>query len=94
MTTEEINKIIAEANTMSDDAFYIMTQGYFGQWIDGGDHNAKSALMVVNNDRQRKAYEELLNHGMVWLDTERQYIGYRSSEKGRIVYEVYRQQKD
>ncbi len=92
MTEEQIEKLIAEANTMSDDARYIMGQEYFGRWIDGGDHNAKSVLMVTINERQEKAYNELAEHGMVWLDTERGEVGWRSSERGRTIYQIYTSQ--
>lgn len=90
MTEEEKeDALVAEINGMSDDAKYIMSKEYFGSWIDGGDSNPKSVLMVTTNDRQEKVYAELAEHGMVWLDTERGEVGWRSSEKGRHAHYLF-----
>jgi len=85
-TDENVDALVEELNNLSDNAFYIVSRPYFGEWIDGGDFNAKSALMVTQNKLQEEVYAELAKAGFVWMDTERGRIGFRSSGKGRYAH--------
>lgn len=85
---EKLDKIVEAVNNLSNDAYYVLSLGSMRMWIDGGDFNAKSALMVPPNERSMEAYQELLKNGFVFMDTEREHIGFRSTENGRIASQI------
>jgi hypothetical protein len=78
--TEHEKKIVAIVEGLSDDACYMASRDWFGGTCVG-----KPILAVAQNERQERAFQELMSKGLCYLDTERGQVGYRSTELGRII---------
>ncbi|AFU88263.1 hypothetical protein CcrColossus_gp393 [Caulobacter phage CcrColossus] len=70
--------LISRINALSNDAVYIASLKDFGVVMMG-----KPILMAAANERQQKAFDELLEAGFVHGDVERGIYGYRSTFDGR-----------
>jgi hypothetical protein len=78
--TDEEKKIVAIVEGLSDDACYMASRDWFGGLLLN-----RPILAVAENDRQRAAFEELMSKGLMYLDTERGQVGYRSTDLGRMI---------
>ncbi len=78
--TDEEKNIVAIVEGLSDDACYMASRDWFGSCVMG-----KPILAAAQNERQEKAFQELMSKGLVYLDTERGQIGYRSTYLGRTI---------
>jgi hypothetical protein len=74
-------KIIELVNGLSNDAVYMASRDWFGTVMMG-----RPILAAPQNERQKRAFEELLDVGFVHGDVEGGVYGYRSTWDGRIAH--------
>lgn len=81
----DVNVLVQAVNALSDDAVYLASCDWFSRTIAG-----QPVLAAARDDRQEAAFSELLRAGFAYLDTEREIVGYRSTERGRIASSICR----
>lgn len=80
---EDQEALVPVVNGLSDDAVYMVSRDWFGQLILG-----KAVLAAPMNKRQEKIFDELMEVGFVYIDTERGSVGFRSTDRGRLAHPI------
>lgn len=81
----EQDEMVEAVNKLSNDAIYMVSRDWFGQVLMG-----KPILAAAQNERQERAFQELLDAGFVHGDVERGVYGYRSTFRGREAASIAR----
>ena len=82
MTDEDI---VQRVNGLSDDAYYIAGQYYFG---NSAPRFHGGALMVVENSRQQAAFDSLSEAGFAYVRAMDGRVGYAATEDGVRAYQI------